>query len=168
MPMPQETPDLQLNIVGTASCYGNAFHLLGLGTCQSWRENGWTQMLHNVTWELFQSATNLQLGQQFILQHDNNSKHKAKAKAEWWMFWKGLVKVPIFNFIENPWHYLKTAVPPMQSISIISAKKYGEESKQVQKYPKTIIEEAFSELCHILMCRGWIIMQTHFGFFFFR
>jgi hypothetical protein len=58
---------------------------------------------------LLQSARDLQLGQRFTFQQDNNPKHTAKTMREW------LRESPNLNPIEHLWRDLKIAVHPHQT-----------------------------------------------------
>lgn len=72
----------------------------------------YTQILQE---NLLQSAKRLKLGRKFIFQHDNDSKHKAKATLEWLNKSRVTVldwpkKSPDLNLIKSLWKDLKIAV----------------------------------------------------------
>ncbi len=106
LPMTPRTPSPPSNIEVETLCYGGVFLLRGQDNCTA-SKGRWMGPC-TVRTRSFKPARALKMGRWWVLQHDNDPKHTAKATKEWLK--QKHIKVlewtsqsPNFNPIENLW-----------------------------------------------------------------
>lgn len=146
--MPQETSYLWWNTVAAASCYGDAFHVLGQGIFPELKEQWmstntaqycrrtYSRMLWTYGWGEDPSF-NLRM-----TLSTRPKRHWNGSTMERWMFWNGQVTALIFILLRNfgtTWKLLsKGAVPATYRISINTAKNRESTVCKTGTYPKRI------------------------------